>query len=870
MAIELGMMAISIGMSLLANQLFKPKSKSPIQDDKPTTLTTRGSYIPWFQGTRRVGPVVCFADNRTTSKEKIGGGGGKSLFSSSSPKQVIYHEEGVHVVGVGPMKKLHRIYANGKIIFDGPITIESHPNGTEIDLGKEGAFRVWWGEKNPTATLNYLSDASRLEINSKWPYICMVIWTRKRLGSSPQWPLMEYVFEKRPTNTVLSNSNAYMAPDQIEGSTTYGVYGNNDGAPEVGYFKLYGDFTPNFKPGNAVKWNKDAGGSEDLSGTTIDDTLNPYELSAGFGINPAHVIAELLFADYPNGLGLDQGNWDIEALEEVGVLASAANEDLYTNWLGQNGEEVRTILGGGMQDLGLLIPFDPETGLLTFKTIREPTISEGADKTLQASHIVRPLPEIETLHFKKQSDKLVFSFSDQAYNYRDNTISIDDDGTANYLNYQTAKDVPITIATNFEIASKIAERRSQEELAGATVFKIYANREARMIVPGDSLIVPGFSEILRVSEVKVDPLMSKVTITCSVDFYGARLSDFDNTEGGGQSDFNPVAPDIAIGFIEVPEEFSQERKMFFLAPRIRAHDQIIGGGVWGSGDDTSYEFSLHEENIHTGGTLQADFDAGVSELAQGPLITVQGPDIANVEDLSTTPNKIKLWRKGKQIAVINGEIFYLQKVTLISGSTYRLDGLIRARWDTVQQDHKANDPVIIFFYDEIEWNESLLLEPREPFFVKVAAYSGGGEITLDAAPKIEIDPTQGKGVIPMRCPNIRVTAPVLCSPSFKTGQDISFAWDYMSALDPGTGAGEQGYGNPTVPGPVDGSFILRITDLAGIVKREIPTSNLAYTYDNADLVSDFSSEPSSFKAKIYAVRGGWESDVTEITITKES
>jgi len=48
-AVELGMMALSVGLSILAGMMLKKKVRSPL-DDKPTTLTTRGSYVPWLLG----------------------------------------------------------------------------------------------------------------------------------------------------------------------------------------------------------------------------------------------------------------------------------------------------------------------------------------------------------------------------------------------------------------------------------------------------------------------------------------------------------------------------------------------------------------------------------------------------------------------------------------------------------------------------------------------------------------------------------------------------------------------------------------------------------------------------------------------------
>jgi len=904
MAVELAIGAVGVGMHLLANLLMKPKDKTPVIDDKPTTLSTRGSYIPWLCGTRRLGPVFCYVGGRSTTKEKAGSGG-KGLFGGDEPKQVIYHEQGLHALCVGPAFKLHRIYQGGKVIFEGPIDSTTHPSGSTVDLGKEGSFEIWWGIGPSDAGWGALNTWSTLNtaigIDSKWPYLCAVLWNKKRLGTAAQWPLIEYVIETRPTNSVLSDTSAYMVPEQIAGSTVYPVTDSNDGAPGVGYFKVEGDVTPYFKPGNEVDWDPDSGTNSDitvrdtdtaqevdyvngditvyktittiyfdetLSGTSSDDTLNPYEVSAGFGVNPAHAMAEVLFADYPRGLALDQDDWDLDALEALGTLCSAPNEDLFSNWIGQNGETAQAILGAGMQDLGVMAPFDMDSGKLTFRPVREPQV--GETQTLDEKQITSPLTEREVDHGVKRADKLIFTFSDQAYNYRDNTIAIDEDGQGSYLEYQNGRKVDITIATNFEVASRIAERRSQEELAGNNVYTINANREARLLLPGDVIVHPDINEVLRVTEINAQPTESKTKVKAVADFYGVPLSDFSNTEGGGESDFDPVAADLAINFVEVPEVAAPGAgKMAAWVPKIRAHDQIVGSGIHLSTDDVAYEYQLNETNIHAGGSLIDAIEANDPYYqAQGPTFTALGDDIATVEDLSTGAANKLLWERGKQIAVIGREAFFVRNITALGGTTYRLDGLIRARWDTDAEAHASGDSVIIFQYDEVEWLDSLLFSPDVDLYVKATAYSGGGEITLDAAPKLKISTTQGKGLVPMRCPAIWVTSPFLCSPAFYTGNDISVKWSYRTL----SGAGQQGYGQSHVSEDVDGSYILRITDGADIVKRveALDADTTTYTYDNADMVSDFSGEPTTLKFKIYVYRGSYESEATSITVTRES
>ena len=64
----------SLGLGLLGS-LGGRKGKTPPAlsfEDQPTTLATRGAYIPLVIGRRRVAPVVCWAGDRIT--QSVDGG----------------------------------------------------------------------------------------------------------------------------------------------------------------------------------------------------------------------------------------------------------------------------------------------------------------------------------------------------------------------------------------------------------------------------------------------------------------------------------------------------------------------------------------------------------------------------------------------------------------------------------------------------------------------------------------------------------------------------------------------------------------------------------------------------------------------------
>lgn len=897
---QLGYAALSFALSYIAGRLLAKKSGLKVDDDKPTTLTTRGSYCNYTLGRRRIGPVFACAplSDREIKKEKAAGGKG----TGASQKSDVYYEVGWHILGSnGPYYALHQIIQSGQIIFDGPITRDSHPSGSTIDLGAEGSFTIYWGEPDQPINL-FLGDANRVSISSRWPFFFYIVWNKKRLGTSPNWPVLDYVVEKRLDLGLLTQSDSYYPPTLTLTGPTEIILSSTNGGEGTGKFTFSGDKTQEFRNSKqvAIVGNSFPDGdyvvlrSEvvlvpigshpltglpvyttrtdvylygGVSGANSNGTMQAYEELPDDGLNHAHCMAEMLFSQYPNGLGLDPDSedepWDVDSLEAVGV--SAEDDALRASYVATNGEKASSGLAAFMQDMGCLLPIDTLTGKMKFMLLREPTGTLPI--LLDAAHT--ELPEIETMHGERATDRMIFKFVDRQHSYGDMTIAIDDDGQASYSEHQRPRVVDVPTTINFDTAAVIGERRSQEDMAGAGVSTIEGARGARNLIPGMAFISTQVEQILRLVGVEFDPLSSAVKLRAMPDYYGAKKSDFINSQGGGIPEFLAVEPDEIFDIVEVPEYLLGGDPMTVLIPRIRGHNQIISADLWISRDNTSYTLSGTELNVQTGGLLDADLAAsGDHYLPTGPTITALGPDISTVLDLSADQTN---WLLGRQLCVIvsdgGTEICFVQKVTALGGDTYRLDGLVRARYDTLRLTHPAGAKVFIFQNTSIEFIQDILLVPGEDLYSKTQPSSAAGQITLDSVAPVGTV-LRGKGTVPMDPIALHVTAPQPQVRAYATGQDLSIKWGYRSTVLPKTGAGLQGAGVPTATSPVTGTFLIEFLTTGNVLQRSVSQTTTTYTYTNANLVSDFGSEPSSYKVRVTLINGGYSSDPIELTITK--
>lgn len=867
------LIGVSVVLSLLANYLLKPKEKSLTRDDKPTTVATRGAFLPYVVGRRRVGALFLWAGGRSTKKEDVGGGKG----GGKSSKTTVYYEQAWHGLCLGPGTRLHRILQNGKAIFNGPIDPASFPSGTAFDLGKEGQFSIYWGEGGQPVNA-FLGDSSRVGISSRWPFLMYIIWASKRLGTAAQWPLLDYEVETSTYSSRLVESKSYIQPTRTLSGVAQAITAVTNGGPRTAKFRIAGHQGVAFDAGSWLKLtgnaatNRDykiyksvqgsSGGSpitdvfldDALSGANVAGNIQPYTLGEDDGYNHAHVLDQVLFEQWPHGIALDRTEWDEDALEQLG--RECETENIRASVIAQDGEEAKSVVAAIAQDVGFMMGMDPTTGKVRPRTVRKPS---GTLPNLTADILLPPPPERDAVHEDLPTDRSVYTFQDRALNFRDKTLAEDDDATASLLQRVKIRKVQLSTVVEFGSAAKVAERRAQEDMASIVAYKLNAARQARLMMPGQAFTAANIPGVLRCFGVTPDPETGRVVIDAMADYYGAEVSTF--TPGDtpfGEPGFLDAAEDLAFGLLEVPAYLVGSKTQVAAVPRIRANSQVVQATVHASPDGTTYTQVATELDMQTGGTLATAINAADSwNQSQGPTINALGPDIAQVLDLSSDPTN---WRIGRQLAMIDDELFFLKKVTALGGGQYRLDGLIRARYDTDRALHSIGANVFIFLNDGLTTWQDPLLYPGLLRYFKTQPQAGSSVLLADVTALQKT--LRGKGVTPMNPLNLRVSSMVN---AYVTGATVVLKWGYRSALSPKTGAGMQPAGGATGPSPVDGLFQVQITTTGDVVKREFTQAGTSYSYSAADRTTD-GLEGSNFKVKIKNVSGGFSSSELSITV----
>jgi len=864
------MMAISVAVSYAAGQLGGSGDiDSPVKDQKPTPLVERGSPIPLMIGRELMAPVICWAGDRSKTKEEVGG---KGLFGGGGQEVVVWHERGFHALCVGPGAKLWKIRDNGKVIFKGPIDDVSHPSGTTVNCGKHGKFVIYWGEGWQPEN-DELGEADQLNVTTRWPYICYIYWINKRLGPSPTWGRLTYDMEVRPHDTKLSASGSWMNatrtlqdeavdilqtvdtdtsdPPPATPATIRIDQGNKKSYKPGQYVQILGNTIPDgdYLIQSVAKENGKVilTMADTMTGLTDSTgTIQAYKDNADDGANPAHVIYQSMFSRHPHGMGRDPSRYDMASLENVGVQAEA--EGLRVTLHANNFKTAASALADVMQDVGIFLSLDPVTGLQTFDLIRE---TDDVAVLTDAVLVGKP-EEVERIHVEtKPASRKMFEFKDRNRDYSPVPIVFDNDGAASEDQVYGTQKITMPTVRDYTTGLTVAQRRDQESYSAATRIRVEANREARMLRPGRLFTIPSISTALLLLETnRKDSLSGEVELTAVKNFYGISASGTTIEDGGGILPDPPDSDeDLANSPFEIPHPLNATGAVRFGEARIRT-DSSVGHAVINlSDDDTTFTEVGIELGLHTGGELATAIDSdGPGIVDEFATIDALGPDITGALDLSASGNKTA-WQRGRQVAVVsdgtNTEIMYVRYLEALGGDQYKLREVIRARLGTQAHAFAVGTPVILFDEDDLTQFSDLLLQPETTIYTKSLPV-GNAALGLDDITSTDVD-LYGYGVRPMPILSLRAgDEDGAQSKSYYFPNDVTIRWGYHPA--PGIvndGAGYVPAGN-IVPTrlPSDGTVIIRILDPedsdAVVRETELPldtTSELVYT--QAQYKADF-------------------------------
>ena len=579
------------------------------------------------------------------------------------------------------------------------------------------------------------------------------------------------------------------------------------------------------------------------------------------GPNPAHVLWQLLTAKAPYGLGLPAEALDAGAFEALGVLCETEHQPCHV--LANDGVIASDLIGQICQDVGVMLP--QIGGVIVPQPIRH--VDATTLPIVNEDVMVLPAPPVrEQMHDETLPDRVIFVIKDRTNAWRDMDIVISDDSLA--LTRSRNRPVKTSISTVIDrtTAQKVIDRRTSELLTNPEKYTLEVTRGARMLHPGQAFILQGYGQ-LRVASVDVKLPGRSAKLETVLDQYSGEPGTYVPSTLADRYDapmsLDPAA-DLAVLVQEVPAALSADPAI--AVARVRANGQISGATVWISGNGSSYSKLGSQDNCAAGGALLQALPATDSMIIEnGPMISTLNDDIRQALDLSGNEDD---WRTGRQLCLIGDEIFYLRNVTAVVGG-WRLDGLIRARYDTLRADHAIGDQVFIVDATTLKTFTSSLLKNGATVYIKTVPTTATAAVDISTVAANELVIGSLRAYRPLPPDNFAGNM----VNTFATGGAVTFTWNYRVHDGDGRAADEVLAGEPIGAGTPsrDGPFLIDIMNAAGTttvrtITVDDDTGNT--TYANATMVGDFGTEPASFQARLTNVSGSYRSTSRSILIER--
>lgn len=567
----------------------------------------------------------------------------------------------------------------------------------------------------------------------------------------------------------------------------------------------------------------------------LDASTAPFAIGTDEeGVNPAHALYYLLTAEHPHGCGISPAVLDNDFLEDLGALC--ATEHLPVNILAASGQDVVSTIAALLADCGISIP---QVGkLLSPRAMREDL---GTIPQITKALYQYTTPDITIGNERTAQSRTVYAFANVRNSFAAQDVPIGDDGMEEGRGQRKESTVPLPTITHWDTAQRVIDRREQESLAGAQLYRVTAYRQARLLTPGQVVTFEGLGQ-LRVLRTRIDTESGDVEVEAMSDIYSKGTAQTPGAEPGyppTPTDDPPAADKFF--HIEEPRELGDGETFRMVALRIPAHEYIVDAVQHISDDGATYQNLGDGSANGFGGILVEEMPESSATITTGPIFYGEGGDPGIVLDLSLATSR---HQSGEQVLVSElGEILYPAALVALGGGFYRADNLIRARRGTTPQRHPWGTRICIMPIADVVPQASTLLAVAASIRQKSQPYTTLA--TFDLASVVPFTRTwQGQTRAPL--PVSAVSANT-ASNEYVTGGSITVNWTATATDQAGN----------TVP---LAEVIVEVLSAAGAVLRTIVEASPvvgadSLVYSNADLVTDFGAEPPFVDLRVLARSG---------------
>ena len=590
------------------------------------------------------------------------------------------------------------------------------------------------------------------------------------------------------------------------------------------------------------------------------------------GANPAHVLAQVLFEQYPHGLGLDSSLWDLDSFQSIGELS--ASEAFKIHIQANRGQEASEIVSKILSEGHMYIAWNANDGKYYLGAFRASELENV--KVVEPEVLSGNYPQYTFLQNPDIPNAISFSYKSRKHNYRRRTRLMSNDGASITAGNRVQKTIKLDTVTDVFSAEIIAKRKKRELLSQVNEYKFSMKNEARSLLPGDSFILrdfpeAGYEEYMKVISVEIDPDSSKIKVTGTTDvFTNYELVETSTVSGpdvpppfGEDSDTasSKTGHDLVSEIWELPPYLS-DNKITNALLRVAYSQASEIATVLASADNLSYE-QVGQNRACVGGVLLQEIDARTPMVFDSTFAEFK--QLGSRSPLSVPVLDTEQWSKNRVVGYMGGELFSIKQVIPMADDHFKVEGVLRARLGTQRTGHPVGSIMYIFPLSELVRFSDLNMSSGRSLHMK--ALPPGTD--LDSAIRRE-KKLEGTGIRPLRVEGLRNKR---MDNEFFSNTLIKLFWMFH---DPEAYRGRFGGGfqragekreESTNP---KGFFRIKIfKEDETVPMREEEITKPSYDYDASTRIADSGgSEPTHFVFQVEHVYNGYSSTSNSITITR--
>ena len=279
--------------------------------------------------------------------------------------------------------------------------------------------------------------------------------------------------------------------------------------------------------------------------------------------------------------------------------------------------------------------------------------------------------------------------------------SISDPIAVDVGNYVTqgrivSKTIQLASFTTNENAVWAAKNQLRKESYPFAFIDIPVNRDLFRLQVGDcfkySYSKYGVSNMIcRVLLIEEEDITSeKIIIHAMEDIFGITntITEYsDPTDNKTEGPSYALSPLVNQKIVEAPYVFSEELKVLPIACRVG--DQDLGFDVNLSIDEgASYSLIDKAANLQPYGTLVGSYPADTYEIDLLTGFTIDFLKDVNQIETITWP---EVFSASNNLAILGDEIISFQSITPVTGTQYKIEGVIRGRFDSEKKSHSDGE-----------------------------------------------------------------------------------------------------------------------------------------------------------------------------------